>query len=100
MTTIIDGAVAAAKGMLRLEGGAEDALLARLAATARELGERFCGRAFAEADDWEAVPAPLAHGLVLLAVHLWENRRADQAPPAAVTALWRPYRRVGLGAEA
>jgi hypothetical protein len=96
MTTINDGAVAAAKGMLRLHGTEEDALLARLAATARGVGERFCGRAFADADDWDAVPAPLAHGLVLLAVHLWENRHDDQAPPAAVTALWRPFRVVRL----
>ena len=97
MTTINDGAVAAAKGMLRLGGGEEDALLARLALTARGLGERFCGQAFP--DEWEAVPAPMAHGLVLLAVHLWENRHADAAPPAAVTALWRPYRVMTLGAQ-
>lgn len=96
MTTINDGAVAAAKEMLRLRGTEEDVLLGRLAATARGLGEQFCGRAFAEGDDWDAVPAPLAHGLVLLAVHLWENRQADAVPPAAVSALWRPYRRVGL----
>jgi uncharacterized phiE125 gp8 family phage protein len=48
------------------------------------------------AADWAALPAPLAHGAVLLAAHLFENRDAGRAPPAAVAALWRPYRVVRL----
>jgi uncharacterized phiE125 gp8 family phage protein len=46
---------------------------------------------------WNALPAPIAHGVVLLAVHLFENRMQDAAPPAAIAALWRPYRRIGIG---
>lgn len=45
---------------------------------------------------WDALPAPLAQGAVLLAAHLFENRSADAQPPAAVAALWRPYRRLRL----
>lgn len=45
---------------------------------------------------WDALPPPLAQGVVLLAVHLFEHRGDDAQPPAAVAALWRPYRRVRL----
>ncbi len=46
------------------------------------------------ASGWEAVPAPLAQGIVRLAAHLFSERASD--PPAAVTALWRPWRRLRL----
>ncbi|GGB30378.1 hypothetical protein GCM10011380_19830 [Sphingomonas metalli] len=46
---------------------------------------------------WNALPAGLAHGVTLLAVHWWENRQADAALPTAVAALWRPFRRLGIG---
>jgi uncharacterized phiE125 gp8 family phage protein len=45
---------------------------------------------------WDALPAPLSQGIVLLAAHLFENRNAEAQPPAAVAALWRPYRRLRL----
>lgn len=85
----------ATRGLLRLDGGGEDALLTRLAETAVAAAERFCGR---DLPDWAAVPAPVAHGMVVLAAHLFENRGRGDAPPAAVAALWRPYRRLGIGA--
>ena len=47
---------------------------------------------------WGAVPGPVAQGVVMLAMHLWDHRGGDAAPPAAVAALWRPYRRLGIGA--
>ncbi|MDP5279998.1 hypothetical protein Q9Q95_13775 [Sphingomonas sp. DG1-23] len=50
------------------------------------------------AADWAALPAPLAQGMVLLATHLFEARASGGAPPAAVAALWRPWRRVRLEA--
>lgn len=86
---------AATRALLRLEGEGEAALTARLAETAVAAAERFCGAAFA---DWAAVPPPVAHGMVVLAAHLFENRGRGDLPPAAVAALWRPYRRLGLGA--
>lgn len=51
------------------------------------------------AGDWASLPAALRQGIVMLATHLLERRDADAAPPAAVTALWRPYRRMRLDAR-
>lgn len=48
------------------------------------------------AADWATVPAPIAQGVVLLAAHLFEHRDGRGEPPAAVAALWRPYRRLRL----
>lgn len=47
---------------------------------------------------WNDLPAPLRQGVVLLAAYLFDERDASSAPPAAVTALWRPFRRMALGA--
>jgi uncharacterized phiE125 gp8 family phage protein len=49
------------------------------------------------ADGWAAIPAPIRQGVVLLAAHLFTERDAAAATPAAVTALWRPFRRIALG---
>lgn len=48
------------------------------------------------ASDWASLPDGLRHGLVRLAAALYRAREdeAPQAPPAAVAALWRPYRRL------
>ncbi|HEX8383370.1 MAG TPA: hypothetical protein VF592_08345 [Sphingomonas sp.] len=48
------------------------------------------------AADWEGLPAGIAHGVVMLIAHLFDARGRDTAPPAAVSALWRPYRRMKL----
>ncbi|MBO9712960.1 hypothetical protein [Sphingomonas sp.] len=45
---------------------------------------------------WGDLPPPLRQGAVLLVAHLFEHRDADAAPPAAVSALWRPFRRLRL----
>ena len=48
------------------------------------------------------VPEPLRHGILRLVGHLFTNRDGGGIsgpggePPAAVTALWRPYRRMRL----
>lgn len=159
----VAGAVAAARGQMRLPAG-EDALLARLAASALLVGEAFTGclfvareveervaagewRALAAlpvraigavtdvagvalaaeayavdidgdgrgwvragvpvrvsyvaglAESWETVPAPLAQGVAALVAHLFEDRGGGTQPPAAVAALWRPWRRLRLGLE-
>jgi uncharacterized phiE125 gp8 family phage protein len=44
------------------------------------------------ASDWAGLPAPLRQGVILLAAHLFVERDAVTPPPAAVTALWRPFR--------
>jgi hypothetical protein len=44
------------------------------------------------------VPEPLRQGIVRLAAHLYAARgEVEAVPPAAVAALWRPWRRVRLG---
>jgi uncharacterized phiE125 gp8 family phage protein len=50
---------------------------------------------------WADLPAALRHGIVRLAAYFYTSRgaesgRAADSPPAAVTALWRPYRRIRL----
>ncbi len=45
---------------------------------------------------WGDLPPPLAQGVVLLVAHLFDQRGGDAAPPAAVAALWQPWRRVRL----
>ena len=50
------------------------------------------------ASGWSGLPEPLRQGIVRLASHLYAHRDADDegAPPAAVAALWRPWRRMRL----
>ncbi len=50
------------------------------------------------AADWPGLPAPLRQGVIRLVAHLHAHRdEGDGAgPPAAVTALWRPFRRMRL----
>lgn len=53
----------------------------------------------AAAASWADLPEPLRQGILRLAAHLYTHReRADPSiePPAAVTALWRPWRRMRL----
>jgi uncharacterized phiE125 gp8 family phage protein len=52
------------------------------------------------AGTWAELPAPLRQGILRLAAHFYTHR-ADEGgrasePPAAVTALWRPFRRLQL----
>lgn len=50
------------------------------------------------AADPNGLPEALRHGIVRLAAHLYiyRDRAEATAPPAAVTALWRPWRRLRL----
>ncbi|WP_417593456.1 head-tail connector protein [Parasphingorhabdus sp.] len=51
------------------------------------------------ATDWDELPAGLRQGIVRMAGYLYANRDGVDAggPPSAVTALWRPYRRMRIG---
>jgi len=51
------------------------------------------------AADWPSLPAPLRQGVAMLAAYLFDSRDGAGAPPAAVTALWRPFRRMRLDAR-
>jgi uncharacterized phiE125 gp8 family phage protein len=50
------------------------------------------------AGDWSGLPDGLRQGAVRLASHLYSHRDAadEGAPPAAIAALWRPWRRMRL----
>jgi len=54
------------------------------------------------ATDWAGVPEPLRQGVLRLTAYLYAQRGEAGAPgqgdpPAAVAALWRPYRRMLFG---
>lgn len=44
--------------------------------------------------DWAALPPGLAQGVIRLAAHHYRTRDSgsDASPPAAIAALWRPFR--------
>ncbi|MBV9529248.1 hypothetical protein [Sphingomonas sp.] len=49
------------------------------------------------AESQSDVPEPIRQGVLRLVAHLFATRDGSGGePPAAVTALWRPYRRLGL----
>ncbi|MGB7404487.1 MAG: head-tail connector protein [Pacificimonas sp.] len=50
------------------------------------------------ATDWNALPEALRQGIVRLVAHLYANRdrQEEGGPPAAISALWRPWRRMRL----
>jgi uncharacterized phiE125 gp8 family phage protein len=51
------------------------------------------------APNWNGLPESLRHGVIRLAAHqhrMRETSSVDPVPPAAVTALWRPWRRMRL----
>ena len=48
------------------------------------------------AEGWDSLPPEIAHGVAIMGAHLFDNRDAAAVPPAAVAALWRPYRRMRL----
>lgn len=52
------------------------------------------------ASAWADLPAALRHGIVRLAADFYTSRTAEDAragdPPAAVAALWQPFRRLRL----
>ncbi|HYW14980.1 MAG TPA: head-tail connector protein [Allosphingosinicella sp.] len=52
------------------------------------------------ASGWADLPAALRQGILRLAAHFYTHRAAEAGrgsePPAAVAALWRPYRRIRL----
>lgn len=51
------------------------------------------------ASDPNAVPEAIRQGIIRLVAHLYLHRgdQRGDPPPAAVTALWRPWRRIRIG---
>lgn len=89
------------KQWLAITGTRDDAVLTELLATAVAMCERFTGIApllVIVADEWSVLDPGLRHGILRLAAHHYRERddaRLD-TPPAAVAALWRPFRRLRL----
>lgn len=80
-------------GMIRLTGRITGAM----SGSAR--GSRVTVRFTAGlAPDWDALPESLRHGIIRLAAHHYRERDRDpgMTPPAAVAAVWRPWRRMHL----
>jgi uncharacterized phiE125 gp8 family phage protein len=49
------------------------------------------------AANWAALPEAIRQGVVRLAAHMFAHRDGDGgAPPAAVSALWQPWRRMRI----
>lgn len=50
------------------------------------------------AHEWAALPDPIRQGAIRLAAHYWHERESGSngPPPAAVAALWRPWRAMRL----
>ncbi len=50
------------------------------------------------AADWDSLPGGVRHGLIRLAAHNFRQRETgeDAHPPAAITALWQPWRQMRL----
>jgi len=50
------------------------------------------------AHTWSELPPALKQGVIRLAAHHYRDRDGaeDSAPPASVTALWRPWRRLAI----
>jgi uncharacterized phiE125 gp8 family phage protein len=51
------------------------------------------------AENWASLPEPLRQGVIRLAGHLYTHRTGstEDEPPLAVTAMWRPWRRLSIG---
>jgi uncharacterized phiE125 gp8 family phage protein len=51
-----------------------------------------------QAADWNGIAEPLREGIARMAAHLYAHREGGEAAavPAAVTALWRPWRRMRI----
>ncbi|MFA6218944.1 MAG: head-tail connector protein [Erythrobacter sp.] len=83
------------KQWLAISTAGEDALLLRLLASAWQACLRFTG---VTATDWSELDEALRHGLIRFAAHQYRERDGGDASalPAAVAALWRPYRMVRL----
>jgi uncharacterized phiE125 gp8 family phage protein len=78
-----------------IDAGGEGWVLLRRPATRRLRISYLAGMAA----DWNGVPEMLRHGIVRLAAQYYLRRgeSPDEVLPAAVTALWRPWRRLSIG---
>jgi len=85
-------ALAAQDYMIELD--ADGGALVRVSSAPGRVAVRFTAGLAA---DWAGLPDGLRHGVLRLAAHHYREREsagASPVPPAAVAALWRPWRRM------
>lgn len=94
LTTVKADGLALANVQFALDIDASGAGWVRLPRGARCVLEGLAGMAASQNE----VPEPIRQGVVRLTSHLFSNRDSERSgePPAIVTALWRPYRRLVL----
>ena len=87
------------KQWLAITTAHDDDLLVRLLEVADEMCRRFTGTALADWPlEWSVLDPALRQGIIRFAAHQYRERDAGgaSAPPAAISALWRPHRRMML----
>ena len=97
ITGVMLGGAALAAGAYEIDIDRQGAGWVRLLSGDATLRAEVSGRA-GLSEGWNGVPEPLRAGIVRLAAHLFTHRDdpETEALPAAVTALWRPWRTVSL----
>ncbi|WDF72392.1 head-tail connector protein [Novosphingobium sp. KACC 22771] len=81
---------------VRIDGDGQGAIRIPAGSGLDRVVVRYCA---GMADQWSGLPESLRHGIMRLAAHQYRQREstgADALPPASVTALWRPWRRMRL----
>mgnify|MGYP000352512300 CR=1 FL=1 len=89
-------ALPAANYAIELDADGGGRVLVRNSGAAGRIAVRFIAGL---AGDWAALPDGLRHGVLRLAAHLYRARESDAPPalpPAAVAAMWRPWRQLRL----
>ena len=83
------------KQWLAISGTNDDALLTRLLESAYQMCIQFTG---IEPGNWADLDEALRHGIIRYAAHHYRERDLSEAGhiPAAVAALWRPWRSLRL----
>lgn len=81
----------------QIDLGADGSGLIRVSrlATANRVAVRFTAGL---SPDWDGLPEGIRHGIIRLAAHHYRSRDAASSAqtPAAVAALWRPWRRMRI----
>lgn len=81
---------------IELDAGGGACIRVLRADTARRVAVRFTAGL---APDWQGLPEGMRHGILRLAAYHYRQRDLDSmktAPPAAIAALWQPWRRLRL----
>jgi len=80
---------------IELDHGGGGRVLVRSPGAAGRIAVRFTAGL---APDWNALPDALRHGVLRLAAHHYRERESEPSPhpPAAVAAMWRPWRQLRL----